>query len=187
MAMTETQRVAVFGSLTGAPTNTELTTEGKYILDDDAWWIRTGHPTYDDELFYAVTQVTDPFGNVYSTTYDAHALLTVSSTDPLGNTITATHDYRLLTAWQLTDANGNRSQVAFDILGFVVASAIMGKVGDSDGDTLEDPTSTFEYDLFAWQTSGKPNWAKSRVRETHQDEYTRWLEQRSYFAGAAAW
>jgi hypothetical protein len=60
----------------------------------------------------------------------------------------------------------------------------MGKTGDSDGDTLEDPTSTFEYDLFAWHDNQKPNWAKTRMRETHQDEETRWLEQRSYFSGA---
>src|SRR5690606_15657875 len=34
MAMTETRRQAVFGSLTGAPTNAELETEGKYIAAD---------------------------------------------------------------------------------------------------------------------------------------------------------
>ncbi|MFO7566460.1 MAG: toxin TcdB middle/C-terminal domain-containing protein [Enhygromyxa sp.] len=184
MAMTNDQRVAVFGSLTGAPSNTDLTDEGGYVLANDAWWVRSGHPTYDASKFYAVTEVTDPFGNLYTTAYDDHALLTVSSTDPLGNTVTAEHDYRLLTPWQLTDVNGNRTQVAFDILGFVVASAIMGKELDNDGDTLEDPTSTFEYDLFAWQTTNKPNWAKTRVRETHQDEFTAWLEQRTYFSGA---
>ena len=140
MAMTEAQRVAVFGGLThGAPTNTELENEGKYILDDSAWWVRTGHPTYDASKFYAVTSVDDPYGNVYSTTYDSHSLLTVGSSDPVGNTVTAAHDYRLLAPWQLTDPNGNRSQVAFDILGFVSKTAIMGKVGDSDGDTLADP------------------------------------------------
>jgi YD repeat-containing protein len=129
---------------TGAPTNSELTTEGGYILAEDAWWVRTGHPTYAAAKFYAITAVTDPFGHVYTTAYDDHTLLTVS------------------------------------------ASAVMGKLGDSDGDTLEDPTSTFEHDLFAWQTTGKPNWAKSRVRETHQDPSTRWLEQRSYFSGGGA-
>ncbi|MFV8753052.1 SpvB/TcaC N-terminal domain-containing protein [Nannocystaceae bacterium ST9] len=183
MAMTDDQRDAVFGSLTGAPTNTELTDEGGYVFADAAWWVRSGHPTYDADLFYAVTEATDPFGNVYTTAYDDHTLLTVSSTDPLGNTVSAEHDYRLLTPWQLTDPNGNRTQVAFDILGFVTKTAVMGKSGDSDGDTLEDPTSTFEYDLFCWSTTGKPNWAKTRMRETHQDEETRWLEQRTYFSG----
>uniref|UniRef100_UPI00280AB262 hypothetical protein n=1 Tax=Enhygromyxa salina TaxID=215803 RepID=UPI00280AB262 len=183
MAMTETQRQAVFGALTGAPSNAELQNEGKYVLTDDAWWVRTGHPSYDANKFYAVTSVEDPYGKVYSTTYDSHALLTASSSDPLGNTVSAAHDYRLLAPWELTDANGNRSQVAFDVLGLVERSAVMGKPGDDDGDTLDEPTSTFEYDLFAWKNTGKPNWAKTRVREIHQDVNTRWLEQRSYFSG----
>ncbi|WP_280524073.1 toxin TcdB middle/C-terminal domain-containing protein, partial [Enhygromyxa salina] len=183
MAMTQAQRQSVFGGLLGAPTDAELEDVGKYILADDVWWVRTGHPSYDASKFFMVTAVEDPYGNVYATTYDAHALLTVSSTDPLGNTVSAAHDYRLLAPWQLTDANGNRSQVAVDVLGFVIASAVMGKVDDNDGDTLDDPTSTFDYDLFAWQNTGTPNWAKTRVRETHQDPDTRWLEQRTYFSG----
>ena len=59
------------------------------------------------------------------------------------------------------------------VLGLVVKSAAMGKVGDSDGDTLADPTATFEYDLLAWQITGKPNWAKTKTREPHQDPNTR--------------
>ncbi|NVB39974.1 toxin [Pseudenhygromyxa sp. WMMC2535] len=186
LAMTEAQRQAVFSSLTGAPSDTELETEGGYLHQEGDWWLRSGHPTYAPDKFFQITAVEDPFENVYTTTYDAHALLTLSSTDPLGNTLTAAHDYRLLAPWQLTDPNGNRSQVAFDVRGFVIASAVMGKAGDSDGDTLEDPTATFEYDLFSWVTTGKPNWAKSRARETHQDPSTRWLEQRTYFSGAGA-
>jgi YD repeat-containing protein len=85
----------------------ELTTEGGYILEGDAWWVRTGHPTYDAAEFYAITAVTDPFGHVYTTAYDDHTLLTVSASDPLGHTTTAEHDYRLLTPWQVTDANDN--------------------------------------------------------------------------------
>lgn len=186
MAMTDAQRQAVFGGRTGTPTDAELLDEGKYVLTDGAWWVRTGHPSYDASQFYAVTGVVDPYGNAYATAYDAYALLVTSSTDALGHTVSVAHDYRLLAPWQVTDANGNRSQVSFDVLGLVEKTAVMGKVGDADGDTLDDPTSTFEYDLFAWQTAGKPNWAKTRVRETHQDANTRWLEQRSYFSGAGA-
>jgi RHS repeat-associated protein len=186
MAMTDAQRTAAFGSLTGAPTNTELQDEGKYVLADSAWWVRTGHPTYDANKFYAVTSVVDPFSNTYSTTYDSHSLLVVSASNPLTQAVTASNDYRVLGPWQITDPNGNRTQVAFDVLGFVVKSAVLGKVGDSDGDTLSDPTTTFEYDLFSWHDDGTPNWAKSRVRETHQDINTRWLEQRSYFSGAGS-
>src|SRR5690606_19458787 len=122
--------------LTGAPSNTEPQDEGKYVLADNAWRIRAGHPVYDADEFYAVTSV------------------------------------------------GNRTQVAFDVLDFVVKSAVLGKISDSDGDTLSDPTTTFEYDLFEWSDTGKPCWTKTRARETHQDGGTRWLEQRSYFSGA---
>ncbi|PRQ08098.1 SpvB/TcaC N-terminal domain-containing protein [Enhygromyxa salina] len=183
MAMTEAQRQAVYGLLTGAPTNTELQNEGGYVLDDSAWWIRTGHPTYDASKFYQVTSADDPFGETYSVTYDSHALLITATSDPLSQTSSAAFDYRVLAPWELTDPNGNRTQVEFDVLGFVVKSAVLGKVGDSDGDTLSDPTSTFAYDLFEWSTNGKPNWAKSRVRETHRDVGTRWLESYSYFGG----
>ena len=183
-AMTEAQWQDVFGGLAGTPTHDELVSEGGYVFDDGLWWARSGHPTYDATKFYTVTGHRDPFGNPLSISFDQYALMITGSTDPLGNSIAIENDYRVLAPWQITDPNGNRSQVAFDVLGFVVASAVLGKVGDDDGDTLEDPTSTFEYDLFAWQTSGKPNWSRTRVRETHQDPNTRWLEQRTYFDGS---
>ena len=39
----------------------------------------------------------------------------------------AANDYRVLQPAQVTDANGNRSEVAFDALGLVVGTAVMGK------------------------------------------------------------
>ena len=41
----------------------------------------------------------------------------------------------------VTDANGNRSAVTFSPLGFVTATAVMGKEGEQVGDTLEAPGS----------------------------------------------
>ena len=46
--------------------------------------------------------------------------------------VSVQNDYRLLTPWEVTDPNGNTR-------GVVVQSAIMGKIGDSDGDTLAEP------------------------------------------------
>ena len=112
MAMTDDQRDAVFSGLTGAPSNTDLTTEGGYVLDDDAWWVRSGHPTYDDELFYAVIEVTDPFGNIYTTEYDDHALLTVSSTDPLRRALTRDRGARLSRARAVADHRSQRQSHA---------------------------------------------------------------------------
>ena len=53
-------------------------------------------------------------------------------------------DYRVLQPSLVTDPNGNRSEVAFDALGMVVGTAVMGKVGEHRGDLLDD---TFERDL----------------------------------------
>src|SRR5690606_6081943 len=79
---------------------------------------------------------------------------------------------------------GNRSAARLDELGMVVATAIMGKVGSTDGDTLDDPTTTLEYDLFRFQTTGKPSCVRTRARETHGDPATRWRESYSYSDGS---
>ncbi len=46
---------------------------------------------------------------------------------------TATYDYRVLQPRLVTDPNGNRSEVAFDALGMVVGTAVMGKDGRDQG------------------------------------------------------
>ena len=51
---------------------------------------------------------------------------------------TPQNDYRVLQPRLMTDPNGNRSEVAFDALGMVVATAVMGKPGENLGDLLED-------------------------------------------------
>ena len=98
--------------------------------------------------------------------------------DALGNVTTASNDYRLLQARLVTDPNGNRSEAAFDTLGLVVGTAVMGKDGEGKGDSLagfladlDEPTllahlqdpfadphgilqqasSRLVYDLFAYQ------------------------------------
>ncbi|MBC7632955.1 SpvB/TcaC N-terminal domain-containing protein [Aeromicrobium sp.] len=84
-------------------------------------------------------------------TFDDYDLLTLETRDALGNTVTVGerrldgtvdprtpgHDYRLLQAWRVMDPNRNRSQVAFDTLGMVVGSAVMGKPEEALGDSLE--------------------------------------------------
>src|SRR5262249_4587535 len=52
-------------------------------------------------------------------------------------------DYRTLQPALLTDPNGNRSAVAFDGLGLVAGTAVMGKTSEKLGDTLDG----FETDL----------------------------------------
>jgi RHS repeat-associated protein len=127
-------------------------------------------------------------------TYDAHNILMLESHDPLGNRLTVGerlpngdldttrngNDYRVLQPFLLMDANRNRSAVAFDALGMVVGTALMGKPEETVGDSLlgfetdlpeaavldhlRDPlanpdvilgsaTTRMLYDLFAYQRS----------------------------------
>lgn len=111
--------------------------------------------------FFLPRRYRDPFHtNAVSTerfvTYDAYDLLLVETRDTLGNRITVgerdaddnliTHgnDYRVLQPVRVMDRNRNRTRVAFDTLGMVVGTAVMGKDTESKGDLLDD---TFVPDL----------------------------------------
>ena len=126
---------------------------GGYVdLDGDGnWWVPSGrgydHPdpvaTPAQELaeaqqhFFLPRRYQDPFGNLTTVTYDPpHELLVVQSVDALANTITTVNDYRVLRPAQLTDSNGNRSAVAFDALGMVTGTTVMGKATENLGDSL---------------------------------------------------
>jgi RHS repeat-associated protein len=131
--------------------------------------------------------------------FDQHDLLVLETEDALANRVSAGDrdpqtgavapqiDYRVLQPRLLTDPNDNRSEVAFDALGMVVGTAVMGKPppaaveGDSmDGfaadatdavvldhlaHPLADPhailgkaTTRLVYDLLAYQrTKDQPN------------------------------
>jgi RHS repeat-associated protein len=170
--------------------------EGGYIdIDhDEHWWIPSGRLFYSadpdasaaSELFYArrhfftPRRFQDPFGNTTLVTPDVQDLILVQSRDAAGNTTTSLTDYRVLAPKQVTDANRNRVEVAFDALGMVTGTAIMGKEGDGEGDSLDDfvanlnesailgqihhplrdpgeilqgATTRFIYDLFAFMRS----------------------------------
>jgi RHS repeat-associated protein len=154
--------------------------------------------------FFLLHRYRDPFHtkdvNTETTvTYDGYDLLMLETSDPVGNRITVGerkadgttdpakpgNDYRVLQPALIMDANRNRSAVAFDALGMVVGTAVMGKpeekLGDSlDGfqtnltdsailthlaETFSDPqsllgraTTRLIYDLFAYQrTQDQPS------------------------------
>ncbi|MCY1056207.1 SpvB/TcaC N-terminal domain-containing protein [Nannocystis sp. SCPEA4] len=145
LAFTQAHLDAVFtgGELTGLA----LDTEGGYRSDNGLWWRPSGRVIFDPTKFYLVSESRDVFGHATTFIYDDHALLLETATDALGNTITAHNDYRVLAPDLVTDPNGNRQAVAFDALGMVVKTAVMGKVSGSDGDTLTHPTTEIQYDL----------------------------------------
>ena len=142
---------------------------------DAKWWIPSGRiffspgstDTPAQELahtrqhFFLPRRYRDPFHTIAVSTesfvsYDAHDLLMVETRDALGNVVTAVTaddagstsiriDYRILQPYWMTDPNRNRAAVAFDALGMVVGTAVMGKAppAPAEGDSLQG----FEADL----------------------------------------
>jgi RHS repeat-associated protein len=130
-------------------------------------------------------------------TYDSYYLVPVKTeayiTDTEKNVTTAAIDYQTLNPWQLTDMNQVIHQVLFDPLGMVVVTSIFKEASDrvprdGDGnllnyklrpdasfekvlanqaDYLQDATSYFYYNLFAWQEKGQPASYISLMRQTH--------------------
>ncbi|WPD23164.1 MAG: SpvB/TcaC N-terminal domain-containing protein [Candidatus Electrothrix scaldis] len=174
--------------------------QGGYVdLDnDDRWWIPAGRIFFSpekmapaDELaearcsFFTPRRHCDPFGNCTTVDFD-HCLLPSRTADALGNEVKAENDYRVLQPWLMTDPNGNRTALAFDPLGLVVATAVMGKEtspGVWEGDSLEDPTARMEYELFVWKEHQKPNFVRTFSREQHGPDNLRWQESFLYSDG----
>ncbi|MDM7952487.1 MAG: SpvB/TcaC N-terminal domain-containing protein [Cyanobium sp. CZS 25K] len=181
--LSEGQRAAVFGDDVDAAL---LEGEGGYGQAEGLWWSRSGTQVFDPARFYLPTVGRDPFGNEARVAYDDHHLFVTGITDALGNVARFEHDYRVLAPFRSTDPNGNRTQMGFDTFGRVIAMALMGSEGTDEGDTPEDPTATFSYDVFAWQDRGEPLSAYGRARETHRDPATRWQESWTYFDGSGS-
>ena len=191
-----------------------MQTGGYVDLDNNKhWWIPSGQAFYDpnvgvspaDELaearksFFQPRRFQDPFGNSSWVDYDDHyKLFSIKTKDAVGNeTSIDQYDYRVLQPSLMTDPNDNQSEVAFDILGMVVGSAVMGKATSNppEGDSLNnfqadltqnqikallnDPkgqiahdllgtaTSRIIYDVNYYQNKGKPTFAITLARETH--------------------
>ena len=206
--------VSVLGSEGGYARSNDLKAVGLFPASDpdDHWWIHSGRifysPNSNDpaaqelsyarQYFFLPRRFQDAFGQMTTITYDDYGLLVQETQDALGNCITAgerdphgnltskSNDYRVLQPALIMDANRNRSAVAFDILGMVVGTAVMGKPLPEkvEGDTLDgfnadlsdtfiaahlqDPltnpqeilqqaTTRLVYDLFAyWRTKNDP-------------------------------
>jgi RHS repeat-associated protein len=139
-----------------------------YVRDGRTWWLPSGRVFYspgagDDELAYARAhffvplRFRDPFGSTTTVTHDRYDLLVSAIKDQLGNLTTVGerdeqdrvtskgNDYRVLAPRLVSDPNRNRSAVAFDALGRVAGTAVMGKPEQDLGDSLEG----FEPDLPA--------------------------------------
>lgn len=179
--------------------------------DQGGWWVPSGRVFFSpdasdapaEELanarrhFFIAQRSVDAFGNTTVTVHDPYVMSPVESLDALGNHSVAELDYRVLQLRLLTDANGNRSAVVFDTLGLVAGTAVMGKVGEGLGDSLEefepnlgpsrraafldDPlahaasllgsaTTRIVYDLARYQREKQPVLAAVMARQTHASE-----------------
>jgi RHS repeat-associated protein len=177
----------------GAKLNESDFAAASYIhLDGDSnWWIPSATAIYPDNPgvhFYLSMGVRDPLGVETVASRDQYDLLTerVEIHPAPWNVVTATNDYRVLGPVIRTDPNRNRVAVEHDELGIVVKTAIMGKDGSTDGDTLDDPTTRMEYDLFNWMNNNKPNYFHTFARERHGIGNPRWQESYTYCNGSGS-
>ena len=149
----------------------DLKIEGFFPKADanDCWWIPEGQTFYStnedtaaqelalaSQHFFLAKRYSNPFSKNTIATFDTYDLLMIETRDPLGNRMTAgerdaagniisiRNNYRVLQPHMVMDFNRNRTAVAFDALGMIVGTAIMGKpTGQREGDSLTD----FETDL----------------------------------------
>ncbi|ALN80702.1 SpvB/TcaC N-terminal domain-containing protein [Lysobacter antibioticus] len=142
----EAARATILGGQSG--------NQGGYVdLDRNRhWWIPSGRSFYhpDDVTalveraeacahFFLPRRYRDPFGQDAFVNFDARDLLMAEARDALGNRVTVdAHDYRVLQPRLVSDPNRNQTEVAFDTLGMVVGTAVMGKPDEAPrpGDTL---------------------------------------------------
>ncbi len=133
-----------------------LKADGRFPASDadDHWWIPSGQSfftpnpadTAATELaqarqhFFLPRRYRDPFGQDAFVDFDANDLLMVETRDALGNRVTVdANDYRVLQPRLVSDPNRNQTEVAFDTLGMVVGTAVMGKPlpAPAEGDSLD--------------------------------------------------
>src|SRR5262249_33518588 len=118
--------------------------EGGYVdlLESGDWWVPSGRQGFDEEKFYLPIEAIDPFDKHTTIEYDDYALLVTEISDPLRKVAAVQNDDRTMSTVKVADPNGSRAAVLLDELGMVLFTAVMGKDGGSEGDSLEDPEET---------------------------------------------
>jgi RHS repeat-associated protein len=173
----------------GHVSDADFLAAGYVHFEGDAnWWIPSGtsvYPAAPEVHFYIPTGARDALGGETIAELDQYDLLVerVRTAGAAWTEVEATNDYRVLGPVGMVDPNKNRSAVEMDELGFVVKTAVMGKAGDADGDSLADPTARMEYELFNWLDNGKPNFVHTFTRERHGAANTGWRESYAYSNG----
>jgi len=185
LAVPATLLAAVFA---GKIATAEMTSNAGYASLDGDFWTSAGTTAYDPVHFYQAISFTDAFGNTASIVYDTERLFVTeahtSANANFDNVMTATIDYRVLQPSMVTDPNGNRSAASYDEFGQVTATALMGRAGAGEGDTLADPTTRLDYDRLAFQTTGTPASVHIYQRLQHGAANQGWFESYVYADGS---
>ena len=185
LALTPSIVAAAYG---GVITDADLLAAGYVHRDGDAnWWAPSGVAVYAANPaghFYLPVGFRDALGLEAITTLDTYDLLPIRTqiTQAPWSETRAVNDYRVLGPLSITDVNGNQTAVAIDALGMVTSTAVMGNNGE--GDTLANPTTRVEYDLFNWMLRGQPIVAHTFAREQHGAANPRWQEGFVYSNGS---
>ncbi|HEY3388733.1 MAG TPA: toxin TcdB middle/C-terminal domain-containing protein, partial [Prolixibacteraceae bacterium] len=172
----------------GTKVTGQMLTDAKYVHSegDEHWWTQPGeviYPANPKNSFYTPIGARDVFGNESYVQLDKYTFLPEKVTDAINNFSTSVNDYRTLSPTLITDPNLNRTAVETDELGMVIKSAVMGKEGSGEGDTLADPTVKMEYELFNWKNNHKPNYVHAYAREKHGAANPAWQEAYTYSDG----
>jgi RHS repeat-associated protein len=85
----------------------------------------------------------------------------------VGLTTHAEYDYRVMQPRLVTDPNDNRSAFSFTPLGLLEAAAVMGKAGETVGDTLAEPSTQLQYDFLAFEDRSQPISVRTIRRVDH--------------------
>lgn len=166
-----------------------LKADGRFPASDpdDHWWICSGQTFFSTnsadsaavelvrarQHFFLPRRYRDPFGQNAFVAFDANDLLMVETRDALGNRVSVdVNDYRVLQPRLVSDPNRNQTEVAFDTLGMVVGTAVMGKPlpALAEGDTL----SGFVADLTQAQLDAfveKPREASALANESMATQF----------------
>ena len=157
---------------------------------DDHWWIPSGQAFFSaGAADNAITELTQaqhhfflprrhrsPFSQDTFVDFDAHDLLMIETRDALNNRISVeANDYRVLQPRLVSDPNGNRTEVAFDILGFVTGTALVGKSAPApvEGDSLAgfaaDITQNQLDQFMAAPRQASPNPTESEATQIAHD------------------
>jgi RHS repeat-associated protein len=119
--------------------------------ENDQRWLRSGAAEFGPGAparFFLPDRYRNCFGAVTTVTYSPDANYIRKVTDAAGNaTEVLKFDNRVLAPAAIADINGNRTEVAFNIHGMVVATALMGKhgAGGWEGDDLSTFSRNFDW------------------------------------------